>query len=60
MEELLRPVVAAVENGRLLWKKHALERMLERNISRVMVKQAIGQGKIIETLPHTEHAYQSA
>jgi hypothetical protein len=37
-----------LNTGRLLWKKHALERMMERGISRNQVKQAILQGGIIE------------
>jgi len=36
-----------VNAGRILWKKHALERMMERGISRAQVKQAISQGSII-------------
>ena len=31
----------AAHAGRILWKKHALERMMERGISRTQVKQAI-------------------
>jgi hypothetical protein len=38
----------AVNAGRVLWKKHALERMLERCISRSQVKNAILHGVIIE------------
>ena len=41
----------AVNAGRVLWKKHALERMMERGISRAQVKQAILQGGIIEYYP---------
>lgn len=41
----------AVNAGRILWKKHALERMMERGISRAQVKQAILQGSIIEYYP---------
>ena len=41
----------AVNAGRVFWKKHALERMIERNISRTHVKQAIIQGSIIENYP---------
>ena len=40
----------AVNAGRVLWKKHALERMMERGISRVQVKQAILKGSIIRHL----------
>lgn len=41
----------AINTGRLLWKKHALERMMERGISRTLVKQAILQGSVIEYYP---------
>jgi hypothetical protein len=41
----------AVNAGRVLWKKHDLERMMERGISRTQVKQAILQGSIIEYYP---------
>lgn len=34
----------AINAGRVLWKKHALEPMMERGISRSHVKQAILQG----------------
>ncbi len=42
----------AVNDGQVLWKKHALERMMERGISRALVKQAIVNGVIIETYPN--------
>jgi len=41
-------VVRAVQRGSVEWQKHALERMLEREISRNMVKQALLLGEIIE------------
>nr|VFJ97000.1 MAG: protein of unknown function (DUF4258) [Candidatus Kentron sp. LFY]VFK00511.1 MAG: protein of unknown function (DUF4258) [Candidatus Kentron sp. LFY] len=41
----------ALIQGRMFWKKHALERMMERNISRHAVKQAILDGEIIEEYP---------
>ena len=41
----------AINAGRVLWKKHALERMMERGISRIQVKQAILQSSIIEYYP---------
>ncbi len=40
-----------VNAGRILWKKNALERMMEQGISRTQVKQAISQGSIIEYYP---------
>ena len=41
----------ALIQGRTFWKKHALERTMERNISRYAVKQAILDGDIIEEYP---------
>ncbi len=37
-----------MEIGIIEWRKHALERMLQRNISRTEVKDALIQGEIIE------------
>ena len=47
----LNDIRNAVNAGRVLWKKHALERMLERGISRSQVKSAILHGAIIENYP---------
>jgi len=47
----LSDICNAVNAGHVLWKKHALERMLERGISRNQVKNAILQGVIIESYP---------
>ena len=47
----LNDIRNAVNAGRVLWKKHALERMLERGISRSQVKSAILHGTIIENYP---------
>jgi hypothetical protein len=41
-------VVRAVQNGSIEWQKHAFERMLERRITRDMVKHALLTGEIIE------------
>jgi hypothetical protein len=41
----------SVNAGRILWKRHALERMMERGISRTEVKRVILQGNIIEYYP---------
>ena len=41
----------AVNKGDVQWKKHTLERMMERGISRNLVKQAIISGDIIEVYP---------
>ena len=38
----------AVADGRIFWQRHALVRMLERGISRQMVKTCILEGTIIE------------
>lgn len=48
---ILTDIRDAVNAGRVLWKKHALERMLEREIGRNQVKNAILQGVIIENYP---------
>ena len=48
---LLAEIRNAVDAGRVLWKKHALERMMERGISRMQVRQAIAQGILIECYP---------
>ncbi len=37
-----------IKNGKVEWKKHALQRIFEREITRDEVKQAILNGKIIE------------
>jgi Domain of unknown function (DUF4258) len=41
----------AVKDGRIEWKKHKLERMMERRISRWAIKQAIINGQIVEAYP---------
>lgn len=48
----LSAIHKAVTKGHVLWKKHALERMLERSISRLAVKRAIAHGVIIEQYPN--------
>ncbi|MBT8421388.1 MAG: DUF4258 domain-containing protein [Gammaproteobacteria bacterium] len=48
----------ALLEGKTFWKKHALERMVERDISRDAVKQAILCGHIIERYP-TDHPVPS-
>lgn len=49
---LLAEIRNAVDAGRVLWKKHALERMMERGISRIHVRRAIAEGIIIEYYPN--------
>ncbi len=51
LTSLLTDIHLSVANGRVLWKKHALERMMERGISRKAVKQTILEGAIIEQYP---------
>jgi len=42
----------------IVWKKHALQRMLERSISRAEVKIAIQKGTLIEEYPE-DYPYPS-
>jgi hypothetical protein len=44
-------IQAVMLEGDVLWKKHALERMMERGISRARVKKAMFDGNIIENYP---------
>lgn len=48
---LLPAIRDAVRQGRIFWKRHALEKMLERGISRNMVTHAIRHGELIEAYP---------
>jgi len=41
-------IIEALEMGNIEWRKHALERMLERDISRNEVKMTLRYGEIIE------------
>ena len=52
-------IIKALEHGTIEWRKHALERMLERNISRSEVKIALQEGKIIESY-ETDVPFESA
>ena len=45
---LLNKIKEAVNKTNISWQKHSLQRMLERNISRQEVKEAVSKGKIIE------------
>ena len=49
----------AVENGNIEWQRHALERMMERRISRDTVKEVLLSGEIIEDYPD-DKPYPSA
>ena len=51
LTSLLTAMQQSVSNGRVLWKRHALERMMERGISRNSVKQVILEGVIIDQYP---------
>lgn len=42
---------ASASQGRIHWHQHALERFLERGISRVEVVSAIINGEIVEAYP---------
>lgn len=42
----------------IMWQKHALQRMLERSVTRSEVKTAIQNGKIIEEYPE-DYPYPS-
>lgn len=44
-------VTEYVKHNRIRWQKHALERMMERNIFRTDVKQILLDGEIIEEYP---------
>ena len=41
-------LIEAVKRGRIKWQRHALERMMERNIYRSEVKQVLLKGELIE------------
>ena len=41
----------AVENGHIEWQRHGFERMMERGISREIVKKVLLEGEIIEDYP---------
>jgi hypothetical protein len=42
-------IIKALKVGTIEWRKHALERMLERNISRREVKMTLQNGEIVES-----------
>ena len=41
----------AVREGQVVWQKHALQRMMERGISRQEVKRSVLEGDMIEEYP---------
>ncbi len=54
-----KKIIQALDAGHIEWRKHALERMLERNISRAEVKIALKEGEIIEHYK-TDTPFESA
>ena len=44
-------LINAIQNGRIEWQTHALERMMKRGISTQIVKQVLLEGEIIEDYP---------
>ena len=50
---------AAIKNDKIQWQKHALERMMERGISRDAVKDVLLSGELIENYPD-DRPYPSA
>lgn len=44
-------IKSAVENGCVEWQAHALARMLERGVSREIVKRVLLEGDVIEDYP---------
>ena len=45
---ILDKIIDSVLNTNISWQKHSLQRMLERNISRSEVKEALLKGIVIE------------
>lgn len=58
MEDLLQELRSLCEAGKITWTRHALTRMLQRDISREEVKTAILHGKVIENYPQ-DYPYPS-
>jgi hypothetical protein len=52
-------IKTALENGCIEWQRHVLERMLERGISRDLVREILLSGEIIEDYPD-DKPYPSA
>ena len=47
----LTAIQQAIACGRLVWRRHALSRMMEREISRSDVRSAVKTGEIIQGYP---------
>lgn len=45
----IEKIKLAIKNGNIEWRKHVLQRMLERNIDRADVKAVIIEGEMIES-----------
>ena len=54
----IRELRQLVERGNLLWQKHCLERMQEREISTADVMNALATGEVIEEYP-TDYPHPS-
>ena len=54
---LFEKISLSTKEGKIEWRKHALSRMLERNISRKDVKQAILSGEVLEDYPDDQPFY---
>ena len=52
-------LLEALQNDKIEWRRHALELMLQRGISRSEVKEAIKDGEIIENY-ETDVPFESA
>jgi hypothetical protein len=52
-------VLSALDGGRIEWNRHALERMLERGITRHAVTTILRTGEVIEEYP-SDHPFPSA
>ena len=52
-------IIKALEVGTIEWRRHALERMLERDISRAEVKMTLQNGEVIENY-ETDVPFESA
>jgi|GEM_PF-7131577 len=47
---LMSTIQASVKGGNIRWRKHALERMFQRNISRQDIKHRINSGTILKNI----------
>ncbi len=48
MEQIPKDINSLVSNSKIIWRKHALQRMFERDIKRHEVLETILNGKIIK------------